>query len=103
MPKYRVIAPMGVTLRHPIELYGLTEDQVKSREHVLKDLEKGKRYGILTEASFKRGEVIGVIGDVNGALLEMLADPVTGETAGQKKVAKKAAARAGAAKDADKK
>lgn len=80
--RYRVIAPMGVTLRPPILLTHLTEAQIKLRKHLLKPVQGG--HEILSEVQFKRGETVGIEakeGSLPKALLEQLADPETGEKA----------------------
>ena len=97
MARYRVIAPQGVTFRPNTVLQGLTPAQVASRKHVLKQTNPG-RHQVIGETQFKMGEEIGVEGEVSRAMLELLADPVTGEK-GSDKVKAKEAARAAAGKN----
>ena len=82
MSRYRVIAPMGVTIRTPMVLTGLSAAQLAPRKHLLEEVKGGHRP--IRAVSFKQGEVIGLEGEVSRALLEEVGDVVTGEKGSDK-------------------
>lgn len=99
---YRVVAETGITFHAGAILHGLTAAQVARRPNRLDPIE-GDRHRVLEPVMFKRGELVGVDGDVPKAALALLEDP---DAPGQPlAAAKKTPARAekkGTAKDGKK-
>ncbi len=72
MKKFKVIAPMGAVFGVGVVLQ-LTADQYKSRATNLDKLSKTKGcYRVKEPVQFKQGELVGLDGEVNKALLEMV-------------------------------
>ncbi len=81
MSLYRVIAPHGVTFRPPAVLSSLSAQQLRHRGRQLRETgEASGVFKVVTEASFKYGEELGVDSPLTGDLKIGLADLETGLT-----------------------
>jgi hypothetical protein len=87
--KYRVLTPVRFGAG---ALLGLTEAQLRGRQHALKAAAKGL-HQVVTEVQFKRGEELVIAGDVPKVLANAL-QPLSGRAAAAARAAASATAAA---------
>lgn len=87
--KWIVTAFMGVRFQPSTVLFDLSDDQVRRRRAHLRDL-GGGRWEVVSPVSFKRGETVGVVGDVPKALMTEV-EPVDAKPTPKRKPKRKPA------------